>query len=377
MKKTRIYIMTVLAVMACAAMLLTGAAFAQEAETAAASESLLDTSSMFTARDKEQSPNVSKAERFTVADNEDINITAEGIYLISGTASNVTIYVEAEDTEKIQLVLDGLNIENDCFPCIYVKGADKVFVTTIADSSLSVIGKFISDGPTNTDGVIFSKTDLVLNGTHTLTVSSTDVGIVCKDDLKITGGTYNVTSQTKALEAKDSIRILDGTFTIDAGSDGMHAENSNNDAKGFIYISGGDFSIKATDDAIHATSIIQIDGGTFNIDASEGLEATCIQINDGDIFIKGRDDGMNAGRKSNTYSPSVEINGGTLTMEIGVGDTDGIDSNGDIIINGGVVSVTAGSAFDCDGEAVYTGGTIIVNGEELDYIPITSRMGDQ
>jgi hypothetical protein len=35
----------------------------------------------------------------------------------------------------------------------------------------------------------------------------------------------------------------------------------------------------------------------------------------------------------------VEISGGTVTITMGAGDTDGVDSNGDILITGGTVSV--------------------------------------
>ena len=53
---------------------------------------------------------------------------------------------------------------------------------------------------------------------------------------------------------------------------------------------------------------------------------------------------------------------------MGQGDTDGIDANGNIYINGGTISITANSAFDYDGTAEKKGGTIIVNGSELNTI---------
>ena len=53
---------------------------------------------------------------------------------------------------------------------------------------------------------------------------------------------------------------------------------------------------------------------------------------------------------------------------MGQGDTDGIDSNGNLYINGGTINVTCNSPFDYDGEAKYNGGTLIVNGEETNTI---------
>ena len=159
------------------------------------------TSDMFTDRDLEQTVDTTDATKYTVTSGKDINITKEGVYVISGTATNSTIYVEADDEAKIQIVLDGVNITNTNFPCIYVKSGDKVFITTSADSSLTVSGTFKADGDTNTDGVIFSKSDITLNGTATLTINSTDNGVVSKDDLKVTGGTYNITATSKGLQA--------------------------------------------------------------------------------------------------------------------------------------------------------------------------------
>ena len=340
--------------------------FAASAETASP---IYSADELFTSRDYEQTADLSGAVSYTVSDGQDIRITAAGVYVLSGTASNVTVYVEAGKDDKVQLVLDGVSVTNTNFPVIYVKTADKVFVTVSGDSALSVTGSFTTDGSTKTDGVIFSKTDLTLNGTASLTVSSADNGIVCKDDLKITGGTYTVTASTKAIDANDSIRIAGGTLYLIAGTDGLHAENDGDDTKGYVYICGGSLTISAGDDGIHALSVVQIDGGTLNIKAAEGIEGTYVQFNGGTITIQSTDDGVNAAYKSSAYTPTVEINGGDITVSMGAGDTDGIDSNGNIIMNGGTVTVTGNSTFDYDGTAQYNGGTIIANGQQIAYIP--------
>ena len=324
---------------------------------------------LFSSRDLQQTADLTGATAYTLADGQDLHITAAGVYVLSGTASDVTVYVEAGKEDKVQLVLDGVSITNRDFPAIYVKSADKVFVTTSGDSTVSVTGAFASDGDTKTDGVIFSKSDLTLNGTAKLTINSAKNGIVSKDDLKVTGGTYSITAASKALEAKDSIRVADGTLDLTAGMDALHAENGDDDEKGYIYIGGGTLTLRAGDDAIHANSAVQIDGGTLTITASEGIEATYIQLNGGTISIDAQDDGINAAQKSGAYRATVEINGGDITVAMAAGDTDGVDSNGDIVVTGGTINVTGNSTFDCDGSAQYTGGTIIANGQQIDYIP--------
>ena len=69
-----------------------------------------------------------------------------------------------------------------------------------------------------------------------------------------------------------------------------------------------------------------------------------------------------------------EMNGGSLTIVMGQGDTDAIDSNGSIYINGGTIDITAQSPFDYDYAAEYNGGTITVNGQQVDSIN-NSMMG--
>ena len=338
-------------------------------------ESAEQNSELFTKRDLAQTADLSEAQSITVTDGQTIDITDEGVYVISGAAKNCTICVNADENAKIQLVLDSVSITNDDFPVIYVISADKVFVTTTdSENTLTVSGQFRTDGDTNTDAVIFSKDDLVLNGTGTLNITSNyGNGVTCKDDLKITGGTYNVTTALDSFEANDSISIYDGTFNIKTDKDGFHCEND--EAEGTITILGGTYTITGASDGIQACALLQIDGGTMDIIAAEGLEATYVLINDGNINISASDDGINASASTNAYETAVEINGGNLNVAVGQGDTDAIDANGSIYVNGGTINITAQmSSFDYDRTAEFNGGTIIINGQEVSEIP-QSMMG--
>ena len=336
-----------------------------------------DTDELFTKRDLNQTPDLDEAEYITVESGKIYTISEAGVYVFSGTATNTTIKVEADKEDKVQLVLDGLSITNEDFPAIYVVSADKCFITTSGSNSLKVTGSFSADGSTNTDAVIYSKDDLVLNGTGKLEiVSNYGNGISGKDDIKITGGTYDISSTKDAVEANDSIAIYDGTFVISTSKDAFHSENEDDNTTGWIYIKDGSFNIMAKSDAIQATTYVKIDGGEYTINAREGIEATYVQINGGNIKITASDDGINASAKSSVYSvPTIEFNGGYTVIDMGDGDTDGVDANGSIIVNGGTIDVTAKmSSFDYDVSAEFNGGTIIVNGEEVSEIP-QSMMG--
>ena len=347
------------------------------------SDGMIDATDMFTDRDLEQTADLTSAEKYNLSDGEDITITSEGVYVISGQASEVTIYVEAGDEDKVQIVLDSASISNESRPAIYVKSADKVFVTTTdSDNTLEVTGTFetvdtaesldssvtTEESGANLDAVIFSKDDLVINGVGTLNISSSDNAVTSKDTLKITGSTINVSCTGSAFEAHDAIEVADGTINIASCNDGLHAENDEDDSVGYIYICGGTFNITASDDAIHATTIVQIDSSNMNLTGAECIEGTYIQINGGDITINASDDGINAASKSSEYTPTFEMNDGTLKVTMGAGDTDGIDSNGNIYVNGGTIDVSGQSTFDYDGTAQYNGGTIIENGTETNTI---------
>ena len=203
-----------------------------------------------------------------------ITITSGGTYIISGTLSEGQLVVDADD-EKVQLVLDNADITCATSAAIYVKSAGKTFIT-LAEGSENILmntAEFEAIDDNNIDAVIFSKDDLTLNGSGTLTINSENGhGIVSKDDLKITGGTYNITAASHALSGKDSVRIAEGTFNLVSGKDGIHSENTDDSSKGYVYIAGGEFTIDSTGDGIDASNIVQIDDGTFDITAGGGVE---------------------------------------------------------------------------------------------------------
>lgn len=203
-----------------------------------------------------------------------ITITSGGTYIISGTLTEGQLVVDADD-EKVQLVLDNADITCATSAAIYVKSASKTFIT-LAEGSENILmntAEFEAIDDNNIDAVIFSKDDLALNGSGTLTINSENGhGIVSKDDLKITGGTYNITAASHALSGKDSVRIAAGTFNLVSGKDGIHSENADDSSKGYVYIAGGEFTIDSTGDGIDASNIVQIDGGTFDITAGGGVE---------------------------------------------------------------------------------------------------------
>ncbi|WP_349818838.1 carbohydrate-binding domain-containing protein [Coprococcus sp. RTP31081st1_D2_RTP31081_211007] len=374
----------------------------QAAIDEAMSDAAIDITDMFTKRDLAGNYDESEAVKITLSGKtaacnssnvqiEDgvVTIKAAGVYVLSGTLTDGTIVVDAGDDDKVQLVLDGVSIMAADYAAIYAKNADKVFVTLAegAGNSLTVSGDYVQTDDNNVDAVIFAKCDLTLNGTGSLTVKdNTGHGIVSKDDLVVTGGTYTIYSQDHCLNGKDSVRIADGTFNLSCDEDGIHAGNDDQQ-DGYVYIEGGDINISVGDDALHAEGLLIITGGDIDVSKScEGVEGYKILVTGGDIDVVSSDDGFNAagGSSGSGYNHDgfgggpdmggvymdadsdayIFITGGTININA---DGDGIDSNGCIGITGGSVYVLGPSdngngAMDYGICAAITGGEIVAVG---------------
>ena len=265
-----------------------------------------------------------------------ITITKEGTYVLSGALSEGQIVVNA-DSAKVQLVLDNADITCASSAAIYVKNADKTFIT-LAEGSENILmntAEYEAIDDNNIDAVIFSKDDLTLNGKGTLTINSEyGHGIVSKDDLKLVGGTCNITAKNHALSGKDSVRIAAGTYNLTSGKDGIHSENADDDEKGFVYIASGDFTIESTGDGIDASYVVQIDDGDFDITAGGGSENATKTHNDipgggtGGNMGGGAPGGDKPSGEAPSGGPSSDSDSGKQSRQTPPDRPDGDSSNG-------------------------------------------------
>lgn len=204
--------------------------------------------------------------------NATVTISKEGCYLINGELEDGQIIVDAGDSDKVQLVLDKASIHCSTGSAILVRNADKVKVTLAADSEneLSDGTEYQTDDD-NPDAALFSKDDLVINGSGSLTVQGNyKHGIAGNDDLVITGGRLTVNSLSHALRGKDSVAILDGTFVLTSQKDGIQASNTEDSTKGWVQIDGGNFTIQSSGDGIQAETNLSIYDGSFTITSGGG-----------------------------------------------------------------------------------------------------------
>ena len=295
------------------------------------------------------------------------------------TLTDGQIVVNAGETDKVQLVLKGADITSSTSAAIYALQADKVFLTLAegTENTLTNGGEYVAIDDNNIDGVIFAKTDLTLNGSGSLTLNAqAGHGVVSKDDLVITGGSYTVTAGSHGLSAKDSIAIAAGTFAITSGKDGIHAENSEDTSLGYLYLGDGSYTITAQGDAISASGAAQIDGGTYTLTTGEG--SASVTMTSSDTAQPGGHGGWSKGtppdapdtQAAATQAPQVQTTAAqtettqTETTQTETDTTDstsqkGIKAEGGLVVNGGVFTM------DTVDDGLHTGADLLVTAGEF------------
>ncbi len=331
-------------------------------------------------------------------DEDEIVISQEGTYVLTGSYQG-SVVVDAEDEDRITLVLDSIEITAEDGPAISIENADAVTIS-LPSQSKNVL-KDAADAAENDEdeeedeqAVIFASSDLIFNGLGILEIqANAQNGIYGDEEIRILGGNYQITAKKDALIAEDCIAVKNAAFNIDAGETGLKTTNNSENDRGFLYIEdgnykinakedainaktaiwirGGDFYLSAGDDAIHADQTLTVDGGMIDVsESTEGLEAAEIVINSGTITVISSDDGINAsgGSELDTSEGASDgylyINGGSINVNA---QGDGLDSNTSIYQTGGDV-IVEGSTNDGDGAIDYdniyqmTGGSLLALG---------------
>ena len=289
-----------------------------------------------------------------------ITITEEATYVVSGELTDGMLIVDAPDTAKLQIVLNGVNITSKTSAALYILEADKVFLT-LADGTENTLangGSFTAIDENNIDAAVFSKQDLTLNGTGSLMVTSpAGHGVVCKDDLVITGGTYTVNSSSHGLDANDSVRITNATLNIDAGKDAIHSENTDDTSLGFIYIGGGTIKAEAEGDGIAAGAYMQIADGTIDLLVGGGSENGSKEHSDNFGGFMGG--GHGGGRPGEMRPDSSQ--GSTITTDESGTSMKGLKATNSLLISGGDFTInSADDSVHSDVSVIINGGTFAI-----------------
>ncbi|OKP93192.1 dockerin type 1 [Paenibacillus sp. P3E] len=321
-----------------------------------------------------------------------VTITEAGTYILTGSLSDGQIIVDEQAKGTVRLVLNGVNLKVSDSAPVYIKEAGKVVITlqegtenSVSDGTTYVFADSTTDGP---GAAIFSKADLTINGTGKLTVTgSFKDGISSKDDLKIVGGTLNITAADDGIVGKDLVAVKNGNITIKAEGDGIKSTNDEDTTKGFVAIAAGTFDITAGNDGIQSETAEVIDGGTFNIVTNGGYENAAAKTGEqgpggmgmgggkGGFGDQGAVDGTSAATSDDTpakttaaaATDTATVTTASVTTAVATATTaetestsaKGLKSGGDLTVNGG--SFTLNSADD----ALHSNGNVSVTDGEF------------
>ena len=326
-----------------------------------------------------------------------ITITEAGTYYITGTSSDVNILIDADKKDEVQLVLDNANITSKTTAPINGIKAKKITIT-LAENSVNTVtdsssySTFTDEEKEEPDGTIFSKTDLVINGSGKLIVNANyKDGIVSKDGLKIANTNIEINSADDGIRGKDYVAIKTSNLKITSKGDGIKSTNDEDEALGYSVIEGGTIKVNSESDGIQAETVLNIsNNANINI-TTTGEQSVKSQNSFGDM--RGGF-GKNAGNRESsnvnttktetssneTSESSKGLKAGTeITIESGnieVSSTDdSIHSDGIIIINGGTMKLSTGDdGIHADVNIVINNGNIDIEkcyeGIEAEYIEI-------
>lgn len=342
--------------------------------------SLPSSSDMFTDRDRDASYDESTAVKIVLngdsatassdsvkIDGSVVTITEEATYVISGTLDDGSVVVQVPDDAKPHIVLKGASITSSDSAALYINNADKVFVTLAEGTENTLTSVSFENADDGVDGALFSRDDLTINGSGALSVSSpVGHGIVCKDDLVLTGGSYDIDSAYHGLDANGSIRIAGASLDIESGKDALHSENNDDDSLGFIYIESGSIDAVTEGDGISSGAYVQIEGGSFTLVCGGGSENGTKSTQSGDGFMGGGPGGMPGGGGPGGIPdggiPGEIPGGGDLAVSDGSNtDSDdvsrkGLKAGGDLYISGGEFSINSAD------DGIHSNASIVISG---------------
>ena len=349
-----------------------------------------DTDNVITDSRSKKTTEVASQGEGAISADIDLKLKGTGTLVVTGNYNNGVHTSKDLTIQKLTLKATGYNNG--------IKGKDSVTINSGTVQAYALTGNGIKTDDSDVSSKNKQRGTIAING-GTVYVDSLHDGIDASYNIEIDEvdsevptnisvktGLYSVNynkstfkaDSEKGLKAANNIVVNNGTVVISASDDAVHANygdslENGSKGQGNITVNAGQIKVASGDDGLHADNTLTVNGGKVVVTgATEGYEANYININGGYSYIYGTDDGVNVSKKS-FNSCAFTMSGGYLDVAVKSGDTDGIDSNGNFTLSGGVI-VTRGSpgsqsgmstGLDVDGTVSMTGGTLIAfNGLE-------------
>ena len=238
-----------------------------------------------------------------------------------------------------------------------------------------------------------------------IAITAADSGLSAENLIHIVGGSLKVHSGDDGISAAGDILVEGGEMEISAGDDGIHADNAVAIREGTVRIpacyegieaitidiSGGEIAIYPEDDGLNANGATGGFGGRPGGGGPGGFGGLRpFEENNGNMaherpdferpdgpagmpqgnppFEPDATEALTAETETSATETWIHVSGGSITVVNDVArDADGLDSNGDIIISGGVIRVSltnsgSNSALDYGSES---GGVMEISGGDV------------
>lgn len=204
-----------------------------------------------------------------------INITNPGKYEFSGKAKNLQIAVNVEETEKVEIILNNVQISTTNAPSIiiykgfefFVENDAGVIINLLEGTENKITGAFIENENEKYEGAISSNTSLVIKGGGKLDIVAEKEGIETKKNLLINNGNIKIQSKANSIDAclENESTIIINNGTLITSIDKTSNEGSGINSENKIIINGGDLytSSPAKTNGINAKNSLVINGGNI------------------------------------------------------------------------------------------------------------------
>lgn len=329
----------------------------------------------------------------------DYEISADGNYVLEGST---TYWINlAKKNISIHIWL-----KNATFAGIFSeKKPEYVIITLIGNNVTTGTGVSTLDTDESTKGTIHVKSDLLINGTGSLSITSPSLnGIHSTGKLKIDSTNVTVNAYNHGIRGNDAVIITSSNINVTTSEkDAIQTDNEPDYADvdtydpsttGYIYIEDSTLTLDAGDDGISAASYLYIASGTIDIKTNGGAPTTITETSsdnaDGKAIKAGtleyeltgtssdlatelakgnRELSETSTNEDGTYTYLIEITDSSYySIYIDDGDftinsnDDAIHSNGYMYIRGGNYEIATGDdGIHADEMIQLSGGVVEIN----------------
>ncbi len=213
---------------------------------------------------KDGTPEVTNAE----IDGKDIKITKAGTYVVSGTASDIRILVDAGENENVVLILKGAQITSSKGSAVFVESGNITLNVPEGTESIITGGERESN---NLVGAVGTRGNLIINGKGNLKIQGSDLeALASAGNVTVNGTRLDLNSYSSGIVSLGTVKFKDSELNIDCRKTGIISQNSEDQEHSDIYSENSVVGITSNEGAMESLDEIKVNGGVVRIKTVDG-----------------------------------------------------------------------------------------------------------